>query len=119
MNALKAQGISRSTLPYKAPFQPFGSWFALISTAIITIFKGFDSFMPFKADSFVTSYVALPVFVLFYFGYKLYYRTHTLKSKDVDLVTGMRAIDEEEERFVKEQEMQGPQSWARKMWDSL
>jgi yeast amino acid transporter len=40
MRALKAQGVDRNSLPYKAPFQPFGSWFALVSTAIITIFKG-------------------------------------------------------------------------------
>jgi amino acid permease len=40
MGALKVQGLSRDSLPYKAPFQPFGSWFALISTGIITIFKG-------------------------------------------------------------------------------
>lgn len=40
MRALKAQGISRNTLPYKAPLQPYGSWFALVSTGIITLFKG-------------------------------------------------------------------------------
>lgn len=40
MKALKAQGISRDSLPYKAPFQPYGSWFALIATGIITLFKG-------------------------------------------------------------------------------
>lgn len=44
MGALKAQGISRDTLPYKAPFQPFGSWFAIISTGIITLFKGLFPF---------------------------------------------------------------------------
>jgi amino acid transporter len=54
MRALKAQGVSRDTLPYKAPFQPFGSWFALVATGIILFFKGFDTLMPFKADTFVT-----------------------------------------------------------------
>jgi amino acid transporter len=54
MRALKAQGKSRDSLPYVAPFQPYGSWFALISTAIIAFFKGFDTFMPFKVDTFLT-----------------------------------------------------------------
>ncbi|KAL0946953.1 hypothetical protein HGRIS_013110 [Hohenbuehelia grisea] len=54
LRALKAQGISRDTLPYKAPFQPWGSWFALFATGIITIFKGFDTFIPFTQDTFVT-----------------------------------------------------------------
>ena len=40
MKALEAQGMSRDDLPYKAPFQPWGSWFALIATGIITLFKG-------------------------------------------------------------------------------
>jgi len=54
MKALAANGMSRDNLPYKAPFQPWGSWFALIATAIITFFKGFDTFIPFKVDTFVT-----------------------------------------------------------------
>lgn len=45
MKALKAQGMSRDDLPYKAPFQPWGSWFALVATAIITLFKG-TPFLP-------------------------------------------------------------------------
>lgn len=54
MKALTANGMSREDLPYKAPFQPWGSWFALVATGIITFFKGFDTFMPFKVDTFVT-----------------------------------------------------------------
>jgi hypothetical protein len=39
MAALKAQGVSRDTLPYKAPFQPYGAWVALFFTFLITFFK--------------------------------------------------------------------------------
>lgn len=54
MKALEAHGISRDSLPYKAPFQPYGSYFAFVATAIITFFKGFDAFIPFTTDVFVT-----------------------------------------------------------------
>ncbi|KAG6832374.1 hypothetical protein H0H92_002642 [Tricholoma furcatifolium] len=54
MKALKVHGLDRQNLPYKAPLQPWGSWFALIATAIITVFKGFDTFIPFTVDTFVT-----------------------------------------------------------------
>jgi yeast amino acid transporter len=54
MKALAEKGMSRDHLPYKAPFQPWGSWFALIATGIITFFKGFDTFLPFTVDTFVT-----------------------------------------------------------------
>ncbi|KAH9946204.1 dicarbixylic amino acid permease [Epithele typhae] len=119
MKALKAQGMSRDDLPYKAPFQPWGSWFALISTAIITIFKGFDTFIPFTKDTFVTSYIALPTFALFYGGYKFYYRSVLIPSEKVDLITGKREIDEEEERFNREQEAKGPQTKWQKFFESL
>jgi amino acid transporter len=119
MKALNAQGISRDSLPYKAPLQPFGSWFAVISTAIITLFKGFDTFIPFTKDTFVTSYIGLPTFVLCWGGYKLYYRTSVIPSNKVDLITGKREIDEEEERFVADEEAKGPRSLRRRIWDSL
>ena len=119
MRALKYNGISRDDLPYKAPFQPFGSWFALIATGIITIFKGFDTFLPFTKDTFVTSYIALPTFVLFWGTYKLWHRTKVIPIERVDLVTGKREIDEEEERFNKEQEMLGPRTKWQRIWDSL
>ena len=54
MKALLANGMSRDQLPYKAPLQPWGSWFALIATGIITVFKGFDTFLPFASDTFIT-----------------------------------------------------------------
>ncbi|KAI9458500.1 dicarbixylic amino acid permease [Russula earlei] len=119
MRALKAQGISRDSLPYKAPFQPFGSWFALVATAIITTFKGFDTFIPFTKETFVTAYIGLPIFVLFWGGYKLYYRTSVIPPEKVDLISGKREIDEEEEQYVAKQEAKGPRSFAQRLWDNL
>ncbi|VDC06533.1 unnamed protein product [Peniophora sp. CBMAI 1063] len=119
MKALKVQGMSRDSLPYKAPLQPFGSWFALIVTAIITFFKGFDTFIPFSTSGFVTAYIGLPVFFIFWAGYKLYYKTKMIPADKVDLITGLRDIDEEEERFIQEQEAKGPRSLRKRLWDSL
>ncbi|KAL0946952.1 hypothetical protein HGRIS_013110 [Hohenbuehelia grisea] len=119
LRALKAQGISRDTLPYKAPFQPWGSWFALFATGIITIFKGFDTFIPFTQDTFVTSYIAIPVFLALWAGYKLFYRTKTIPAAHVDLVTGLREIDEEEERYLRDEAAKGPKTGLKKLWDSL
>ena len=87
MKALKAQGMSRDDLPYKAPFQPWGSWFALVATAIITFFKGFDTFMPWNTATFITSYIAIPTFIVLYVGYKLTYKTRQIDSDKVDLVS--------------------------------
>lgn len=119
MAALKKQGFSRDDLPYKAPFQPYGSWFALISTGIITLFKGFDTFIPFTTDTFVTSYIALPTFVAFWAGYKFWFKTKLIPLDKVDLISGKREIDEEEKKFLAEQEALGPRSRWQKIFDSL
>lgn len=114
MKALKIQGRSRDDLPYKAPFQPYGSWFALIATGIITFFKGFDTFLPFTKDTFVTSYIAIPAFFLFWIGYKLLYRTKVIPLEKVDLDTGRREILEEEERFCEMEALKGPKTrWQK------
>ncbi|KAF9264725.1 dicarbixylic amino acid permease [Marasmius fiardii PR-910] len=122
MKALKAHGRSRDDLPYKAPFQPWGSWFALIATGIVTFFKGFDTFLPFKSDTFVTSYIAIPTFIVMYIGYKALYKTKTYKPIEVDLVTGLREIDEEEQRYLaahRAEKAAGPRKWWQRLWDSI
>jgi len=119
MKALKAHGISRDSLPYKAPFQPWGSYFAFVATAIITFFKGFDAFIPFTTDVFVTNYIGLPIFFFLWLGYKLWYKTKVIPPHEVDLVTGIRQIDEEEEKFLAEEATKGPRTTLGKLWDSL
>lgn len=65
------------------------------------------------------SYIGIPAFLLFWVGYKLWYRTKTIPADQVDLITGKREIDEEEDRYIAEQELKGPQTFWLKLWDSL
>jgi yeast amino acid transporter len=37
---LKRQGLSRDELPYKAPFQPYASWFGFVFVIIVVLFNG-------------------------------------------------------------------------------
>ncbi|KAG5646639.1 hypothetical protein DXG03_002629 [Asterophora parasitica] len=137
MKALEVQGMSRDDLPYKAPFQPWGSWFALFATALITLFKGFDTFIPFKVDTFITSvtcsscvavshplpvsrsYIGIPIFFVLWLGYRIIYKTKQITYKEIDLVTGLREIDEEEERYLAAQAARPPRTRFQKLWESL
>ncbi|KAG2051886.1 dicarboxylic amino acid permease [Suillus hirtellus] len=119
MRALKAQGIDRNTLPYKAPFQPYASWFALIFTGIVLFFNGFSAFLPFVSSSFITSYIPIPIFFSLWGGYKIYYRTLTIPASEADLITGKREIDEEEARFLAREKLKGPRSGIQRIWDAL
>ena len=105
MAALKTQGISRDTLPYKAPFQPYGAYWAIGMTALVAITKGYDSIVgKFNHTSFITNYIALPAFVIMFVGYKVMYKTKKIRAEDIDLVSGKREIDEDEAEYVAEVE---------------
>ncbi|CDZ98123.1 dicarboxylic amino acid permease [Phaffia rhodozyma] len=120
MKALAAQGMSRDDLPYKAPFQPYGAWIALFFTGFIVIFKGYDSFFPkFQPISFVTNYIGLPVFAIAYFGYKLVYKTKIIPPAEVDLVSGIREIDENEaENEALEALANKNSNWFARWWNN-
>ncbi|KAG1837044.1 dicarbixylic amino acid permease [Suillus subalutaceus] len=114
MQALKAQGISRDSLPYKGPCQPLGSWFVLVSTGIILLFKGF--FTVFN----IGQYLPVPLFFIFWLGYKIRHRTRVIPSSKVDLITGKREIDEEEELFtLREKAREGKMSRWQRLVDVL
>lgn len=58
-------------------------------------------------------------FDLYFQGYKLFYRTSVIPPAEVDLISGKREIDEEEEQFLAAQAAKGPQTWKQKLWDAL
>lgn len=75
--ALKAQGVSRDSLPWKAPFQPYAAWIGFIGSTIITFISGFSVFLKgnWSASSFVASYVGIPIFIIPIIVWKLWYKT--------------------------------------------
>ncbi|KAI4735791.1 dicarboxylic amino acid permease [Aureobasidium sp. EXF-12298] len=89
---LKAQGIDRDTLPYKAPFQPYLSYYGLTVSILVMIFGGFTAFMPhFKVSSFVTTYFPIPFFLVLSIGYAIYAKSDLIKFEDMDFSTGSSA----------------------------
>jgi yeast amino acid transporter len=65
------------------------------------------------------SYIAIPVFFIFWIGYKVYFRTKVIPLEEVDLISGKREIDEEEEAYLEKQATLGPRNWRQKLWDAL
>lgn len=110
MRGLKAQGISRDTLPYKSPFQPYAAIFALFITVLIAIFKGFDAFIgpTFKYKDFICHYIAVPVYVFGFLIYKFVRKTKFVKPHEMDLHTGARefqGLDEDDEDEMRYKSM--------------
>ncbi|KAF2724922.1 AAT family amino acid transporter [Polychaeton citri CBS 116435] len=92
---LKANGISRSSLPWKAPLQPYLAYFGLCFCAVVAFFNGYDAFFPgkFSAKSFVPPYINIPIFFLLLFGYKIVKKTKMVKLVEMDLWSGKAEID--------------------------
>lgn len=74
---MKVQGVSRDTLPWKAPFQPYTAWFGFIGASIITLVAGFPVFLKgnWSTSDFVASYVGIPIFIIPIVAWKLVYKT--------------------------------------------
>ncbi|KAI8938895.1 hypothetical protein NX059_004752 [Plenodomus lindquistii] len=88
MRALKAQNISRDTLPFKSwggsPLAIYGLTFC----AIITITQGFTAFVPWNVEDFFIAYVSLILFVVLYAGHKIIKRTSFIKPAEADILSG-------------------------------
>ncbi|GAA5910529.1 hypothetical protein JCM5296_003688 [Sporobolomyces johnsonii] len=91
---LKAQGIDRSMLPYRAPLQPYLSYYGLIFCCVILFFNGWEVFVKittFDTSTFITSYFPIwffPVLMAFYMLWKRGDRG--VDFKDMDFVSGSR-----------------------------
>lgn len=96
MRALKARGISRDLLPYKAFLQPYFSCYGLFFTALITITQGFTAFIPkFSVTDFFINYLSLILFVVLYVGHKIVYRQPFVKPLEADIDTGRLELESE------------------------
>ncbi|GAA5847632.1 hypothetical protein JCM5353_004163 [Sporobolomyces roseus] len=120
MKALKAQGISRDDLPWKAPFQPYFAWVSLIFVGIVTLFKGFDSFTPrFAHDTFITNYLGIPIYIALYAGHKLWHKTRVIKPEEVDLISGRKEFDMDESAWEEEEAARGKLPLWKRLWEGM
>ncbi|KPM43679.1 General amino acid permease AGP2 [Neonectria ditissima] len=117
--ALKAQGISRDTLPYKAILQPYAAWYGLTGTFIMTFVGGYTVFLPldgyWNVPDFLFSYTMVGVFPVLYVGWKLIHKTRILKPEEVDLNKDLDMIEEYERNYVP----QPAGSYFEKILDKL
>ncbi|KAF7551621.1 hypothetical protein G7Z17_g4892 [Cylindrodendrum hubeiense] len=98
-----AQNIDLSLIPYKTPFGVIGSYFglglnviALIATFYSSLYAPDDS--PPNAEAFFMSFLAGPIILVLYLGYKVYSKDWTLyvKAHEMDLMSGIVLLDEAE-----------------------
>lgn len=81
--AMKAQGVSRDTSPWSAPFQPYAAWFGFIGSTVITLVAGFEVFLrgQWNTSDFIAAYIGIPLFIAPILGWKLWHRTKVSASR--------------------------------------
>ncbi|SNX87361.1 probable general amino acid permease [Melanopsichium pennsylvanicum] len=95
--ALRKQGISASELPWNNGWTLYSSYVALISCLVILFTGGFAVFTTgrWNANSFVSSYLDIPLVIVFFLGWKLIKKTKWVKLEDLPL---REVIDEAKQR---------------------
>jgi hypothetical protein len=130
--------IDRDTLPYKAPFQPYASYFGIFFINLIILFNGFQVFLSksWNDRTFITAYICLPIFLVFYLFWKIITRSKFVRIPDMDFTTGRRELKKSKPhnhyqvyhefadhiRTVEEEELAKyvePKGIVAKVWDWL
>lgn len=106
---LKRQGLSRDAFPYKAPFQPYASWFGFAFFTLIILFNGFTVFLAgeWNTSKFFAAYITLPIFFICWLGWKIYFKTKVVPLDQIDFDSGRKELDEMEERDAELYKPQG------------
>ncbi|THH01261.1 hypothetical protein EW026_g1403 [Hermanssonia centrifuga] len=112
---MKAQGMDRNALPYKAPFQPFLAWYAAISCVVICFFSGFAVFINHEWDTatFVTNYLPFILFPILYIGARIWRRSGLIAPEDMDFKSGLAEVE------AASYDEPPPRNWVEKVWGWL
>lgn len=84
---MKKQGISRSELPWAAPLQPYTAWFSFCFFQLLLLTGGYTTFIKneWSTETFIASYIDIPIFLCLYFGYKIVKRTRILRLDEIPI----------------------------------
>lgn len=124
--ALRRQGIPFSELPWNNGWTLYSSYVALAMCQIILFTGGFSVFCKGRWDvqSFVSSYLDIPLVIVFFGGWKLIKKTKWVKLEDLPLREVIEEAKERTKQARVEQEavdaLKGDRTWLRYIswiWD--
>jgi amino acid transporter len=110
-SGLKAQGISHKSLPFQDFMAPYSQWIGLTIIIFLLVGEAYLALSPISGDgpsakNFFSTYIAAPLFVVNFSGYKLWYKTKCVKASEMDF-TASRSFDEED-RLEREENARNP-----------
>ncbi len=124
--ALRRQGIPFSELPWNNGWTLYSSYIALVMCLVILFTGGYSVFTNgrWNANSFVSSYLDIPLVILFFCGWKLIKHTKWVNLEDLPLreIIGQAKERLEQGRIEQEAEdaLKGERTWIKFiswLWD--
>lgn len=117
------QGYTADDLPYKAPFFPYANYLGIILGIVLTLVQGWSVFAPFDARQFVDVYIMLPLFFIFWAGFRFGLKSNMVKYEDMDFETGRQETqgvyaEDAEISVVGAEEPKSRFSW-KSVWQSV
>ena len=100
--AWKRQGHTLDELAFISQPGIIGSWIGFLFNVLLLVLQFWIGFQPIGYETntpvqnviaFFQSYMAVPVVLLCYIPYKIWYRTPFMRIEDMDLSTGMRELN--------------------------
>lgn len=122
-SAWAIQGFSVSDLPYKSQAGIWGSWIGFIFNMLVLVAQFWTGIWPLdyaemtvreQVENFFLGYLAAPIVLIMWGGYKLVYRTRMWDIRQMDVSSGRREQDNFQavQDMEKEQRMRWPK-WKR------
>ncbi|KAI9765855.1 MAG: glyceraldehyde-3-phosphate dehydrogenase 1 [Geoglossum simile] len=100
--AWRVQNHSLDELAFRSQPGIIGSWMGFSLNCLVLIAQLWTGFAPVgyaemtaaeRTKNFFEAYLAAPIVILCYVGYKILYRTPFMRSRDMDLHTGIRELN--------------------------
>ncbi|KAI0160486.1 amino acid permease/ SLC12A domain-containing protein [Xylariaceae sp. FL1272] len=116
--ACRKQSISRDLLPWASPLQPYLTWWALSLQVLLLITGGFSTFIygQWSTETFISSYVNIPIFIILYFGFKIYYRSKILSLDEVPVRHFLDIAKKEKDEEGVDEAAKGKWAWLTILW---
>jgi yeast amino acid transporter len=109
-SALRLANVAPSTLPFTSHLGIYGSWLGFILNFLVFVAQFWIGFSPQGyadmtaaelVENFFEVYLAAPIILISFVGYKLWFKTRWVRTAEIDLVTGRRE-DADEVAVLKE-----------------
>ncbi|KAL6243887.1 histidine permease [Rhinocladiella similis] len=122
--AWKHQGHSVDELPFKSQAGVMGSWLGFVINCLVLVAQFWTGFAPVgfremsgsdRTKNFFEGYLAAPVVIVFYLGFKIWKRTSIKRIANIDVVSGRREIDLEQ-ILADERATHATWPWWKKTW---